>query len=142
MPRSTSGRKQDREAQLIDAHVGRRVRERRELIGASQEQLGEHLGLSFQQVQKYEKGTNRISAGRLLQIADFLGVRAENFFEGLALHGRVLNEDNGSDRARVLDFAMTREGAKWIAAYLDAPHPRQRKLALEVLQLPVMREGS
>jgi transcriptional regulator with XRE-family HTH domain len=142
MPRAISGRKQDREAQLTDAHVGRRVRQRRELIGSSQEQLGTHLGLSFQQVQKYEKGTNRISAGRLLQIADFLGVRVESFFEGLALHGRVLNDDKGSDRVRVMDFAMTREGAKWIDAYLDAPHPRQRKLAMEVLQLPVMREGS
>ena len=140
MARRTSGQKQERQAQLIDAHVGRKVRERRELLGSSQEQLGEHLGLSFQQVQKYEKGTNRISAGRLLQIADFLGVRLDSFFDGLALHGRLIDDDTPSNRQRVMEFALTREGSNWIEAYLDAPHPRQRKLALEVLQLPVVRK--
>lgn len=140
MARRTSGQKQERQAQLIDAHVGRKVRERRELLGSSQEQLGEHLGLSFQQVQKYEKGTNRISAGRLLQIADFLGVRLDSFFDGLALHGRLIDDDTLSNRQRVMEFALTREGSNWIEAYLDAPHPRQRKLALEVLQLPVVRK--
>ena len=131
---------QDRAAQATDVYVGRQVRHRRELIGKSQEQLGEHLALSFQQVQKYEKGTNRISAGRLLQIADFLGVRIESFFEGLALHGRLTDDSNVSKRQRISEFAATREGAKWIEAYLDAPHPRQRKLALEILQLPATPE--
>lgn len=136
MPRKSSGRSKDREAQMIDAHVGRLVRQRRMLVGASQEQLGEHLGLTFQQIQKYEKGTNRISAGRLLQIADFLGVRVESFFEGLALHGQLLDDASQGNRQRIIEFAMTREGGRWIEGYLNAPHPRQRKLAMDVLQLP------
>ncbi len=66
----------------IDRHVGSRVRMRRMLIGMSQEKLGESLGLTFQQVQKYEKGTNRIGASRLQQIAMVLGVPVEFFFDG------------------------------------------------------------
>ena len=66
----------------IDRHVGSRVRMRRMLAGVSQEKLGEALGLTFQQVQKYEKGTNRISARRLLQISKMLGVPVAFFFDG------------------------------------------------------------
>src|SRR4051812_49780181 len=66
----------------IDKHVGSRVRMRRILIGMSQEKLGEALGLTFQQVQKYEKGTNRIGASRLQHIARHLGVPVEYFFDG------------------------------------------------------------
>lgn len=70
-------------ANPIDKHVGSRVRMRRTLIGMSQEKLGDALGLTFQQVQKYEKGTNRIGASRLHQIASILGVDVEFFFDGL-----------------------------------------------------------
>ena len=66
----------------IDKHVGSRVRMRRMLLGMSQEKLGEALGLTFQQVQKYEKGTNRIGASRLQQISSILGVPVDFFFEG------------------------------------------------------------
>jgi transcriptional regulator with XRE-family HTH domain len=64
--------------------VGRRVRRRREALGISQGRLGRHLGLTFSQIQKYEKGTNRIGAGRLYQIAAYLGVKPSQFFEGLS----------------------------------------------------------
>jgi transcriptional regulator with XRE-family HTH domain len=67
----------------VDQHVGRRIRMRRMMIGLSQEKLGSALGLTFQQVQKYEKGTNRVGASRLLQIAEILDVRVEYFYEGL-----------------------------------------------------------
>ncbi len=67
----------------IDVHVGGRVRMRRMLVGMSQERLGEQLGLTFQQVQKYEKGTNRIGASRLFEIASILGVPVSFFYEGL-----------------------------------------------------------
>jgi transcriptional regulator with XRE-family HTH domain len=60
------------------------VRRRREALGISQGRLGRHLGLTFSQIQKYEKGTNRIGAGRLYQIAAFLGVSPSQFFEGLS----------------------------------------------------------
>jgi transcriptional regulator with XRE-family HTH domain len=68
----------------VDRHVGSRVRLRRMLLGLSQEKLGEALGLTFQQVQKYEKGTNRIGASRLQQIAQFLKVDIAYLFEGLS----------------------------------------------------------
>lgn len=66
----------------VDRHVGHRVRVRRLLVGVSQEKLGDALGVTFQQIQKYEKGTNRISASRLRQIADMLGVSVSFFYEG------------------------------------------------------------
>jgi transcriptional regulator with XRE-family HTH domain len=66
----------------IDRHIGARIRARRTLIGMSQEKLGEALGLTFQQVQKYEKGTNRVGSGRLQEIGDILGVQVTYFFEG------------------------------------------------------------
>ena len=66
--------------QAVDIEVGRRVRERRVLAGISQEKLGQALGVTFQQVQKYEKGTNRIGASRLQQIAEALGVAPAYFF--------------------------------------------------------------
>ena len=72
-----------RTANQIDVHVGQRMRRRREALGVSQGRLGRHLGLTFSQVQKYEKGANRIGAGRLYQIADFLGVPPAYFFAGL-----------------------------------------------------------
>ena len=67
----------------VDRHIGSRVRTRRIMLGMSQEKLAEALGLTFQQVQKYEKGTNRIGASRLLHIASILDVSIEFFFEGL-----------------------------------------------------------
>jgi transcriptional regulator with XRE-family HTH domain len=67
----------------IDVHVGQRMRMRREFLGISQGRLGRHLGLTFSQVQKYEKGANRIGAGRLFLISDFLDVPVQYFFEGL-----------------------------------------------------------
>lgn len=74
---------QQKSPNLIDKHIGSRVRARRITLGMSQEKLAEALGLTFQQVQKYEKGVNRIGASRLLQIAGILDVSIEFFFEGL-----------------------------------------------------------
>lgn len=70
-------------ASEVDAHVGQRLRSRREFLGVSQGRLGRHLGLTFSQVQKYEKGSNRIGAGRLFLLSDYLGVPVQYFFEGL-----------------------------------------------------------
>ena len=68
----------------VDTHVGQRVRARRKMLGLSQEALGAALGVSFQQVQKYEKGTNRAGASRLWQISEALKVPVQYFFEGLS----------------------------------------------------------
>ena len=67
----------------IDAWVGRRMRQRREALGISEARLARHLGLTFSQVQKYEKGTNRVGAGRLYLLAGFLGVPVQFFYDGL-----------------------------------------------------------
>lgn len=95
-------------ASQIDAHVGQRMRDRREALGVSQGRLGRHLGLTFSQVQKYEKGTNRISAGRLYLLAEFLGVPVQFFFEGL--QSGQAREANGRVRPKgeleVLDDAF------------------------------------
>jgi transcriptional regulator with XRE-family HTH domain len=85
-------------ASEIDAHVGRRMRQRREYLGISQGRLGRHLGLTFSQVQKYEKGSNRIGAGRLYLIAEFLGVPVQYFFEGLGV--AVAEEPQGARSGR------------------------------------------
>ena len=73
----------EQQPSAIDIHVGARIRLRRSFLRISQEKLGEQLGVSFQQVQKYEKGSNRIGAGQLFQIAKFLKVDLGYFFEGL-----------------------------------------------------------
>lgn len=70
-------------ANEIDVHVGQRLRRQREALGVSQGQLGRQLGLTFSQVQKYEKGSNRIGAGRLFLLAQYLGVPVHYFYEGL-----------------------------------------------------------
>lgn len=76
-------RKPRSRATSVDAHVGQRIRMRRTLLGLSQSQLGEALGLTFQQVQKYERGANRIGASRLYAIAELLGVEVSYFFDDL-----------------------------------------------------------
>lgn len=100
-------------AREIDAHVGRRLRERREALGISQGRLGRHLGLTFSQVQKYEKGSNRIGAGRLYQIAAFLGVPVPYFFEGLAANGDRAQPQRPAEAAA----APSQEIATLVAAY-------------------------
>ena len=97
-------------ASEIDAHVGTQMRKRREALGISQGRLGRHLGLTFSQIQKYEKGTNRIGAGRLYQIAAFLGVTPSHFFigvEGAAEDGDARHEQDARlDEVRMLNEAF------------------------------------
>ncbi len=97
----------------IDVHVGNRVRMRRMLVGMSQEKLGERLGLTFQQIQKYEKGTNRISASRLYQISQILGVPVQFFFEDLPpqIAGeRSEGVEEPREEGAIMDFLGSSEG--------------------------------
>lgn len=123
-----------RDCSRIDAHVGTQIRRRRIIAKITQEVVGKVLGISFQQVQKYENGTNRISAGRLFLIASLLGVKVDDFFDGIETRS---NDDRGVDDAlrQVEKFSATREGASLCIAYLNAPHARSRKLAVAVLRL-------
>src|SRR5215207_5699741 len=114
----------------IDKHVGSRVRMRRVLIGMSQEKLGEALGLTFQQVQKYEKGTNRIGASRLQQISSILGMPVEFFFEGapsVAAKGSDTGFQEVSDTPYVADFLASNEGVQLNRAFLRIRDPKLRR---------------
>jgi transcriptional regulator with XRE-family HTH domain len=118
----------------IDKHVGSRVRMRRMLVGMSQEKLGEALGLTFQQVQKYEKGTNRIGASRLHRIGSILGVPVEFFYEG-APHSS--NTPSGFAEAPsstyVSDFLSTAEGVQLMKAFLSVKDPKVRRKLVELI---------
>src|SRR5689334_24003636 len=95
----------------IDKHVGSRVRMRRMMLGMSQEKLGDGLNLTFQQVQKYEKGTNRIGASRLQQISTILQVPVSFFFEGApAMIGDPAVGEPAPSPAYVSEFLASSEG--------------------------------
>jgi transcriptional regulator with XRE-family HTH domain len=119
----------------IDRHVGSRVRMQRMLAGISQEKLGEALGLTFQQVQKYEKGTNRISASRLQQIAKMLGVPVAFFFEG-APAGETTGGGfaDAASTAYVADFLATSEGVQLSKAFVRIKNPRVRRRVIDLVE--------
>jgi transcriptional regulator with XRE-family HTH domain len=120
----------------IDRHVGSRVRMRRVLVGLSQEKLGEALGLTFQQVQKYEKGTNRIGASRLQQMSRILGVPVEYFFDGapqFAQRELVTGLEDQGDTAYVADFLATNEGIQLNRAFLRIRDPKLRRKVVELV---------
>ena len=119
----------------IDTHVGSRVRLRRTMLGMSQEKLGEALGITFQQVQKYEKGSNRIGASRLQNIADVLKVPVSYFFEdapGSATTPRGGLEENGTDY--VVDFLSTAEGLQLNRAFVRIADPKVRKRVIDLVR--------
>jgi transcriptional regulator with XRE-family HTH domain len=120
----------------IDRHVGSRVRMQRMLAGISQEKLGEALGLTFQQVQKYEKGTNRISASRLQQIAKMLGVPVSFFFEGAPASEATLGGGfaDASNTAYVADFLSTSEGVQLSKAFVRIKNPRVRRRVIDLVE--------
>ena len=102
-------------ADRIDAHIGSRVRLRRLTAGMSQEQLGAELGVTFQQIQKYEKGANRIGAGRLYRIGRILGVPVGYFYEGLETPNgagahAVAGEADHRSGAQIIEFVSSPEG--------------------------------
>lgn len=116
----------------IDVQVGARVRMRRMLVGLSQEKLGERIGLTFQQIQKYEKGTNRISASRMQQISEALNVPVSYFFEGTHQAG----ENGFSEKAApfVADFLSTSEGLALNKAFLRLKDPKVRRKIIDLVK--------
>jgi transcriptional regulator with XRE-family HTH domain len=118
----------------VDHFVGGRIRSRRLLIGMSQEKLAAALGLTFQQIQKYEKGTNRIGAGRLLQIARILGVTTEYFFEGApGLEGDGGSSADGGGVRNLQQLFETKDGIALAQAYLAIPDPQIRRTVVELV---------
>ncbi len=135
-----SAKKQVSRSGPIDIHVGSRVRLRRNLLGISQTDLGKALGVAFQQVQKYEKGTNRISASRLFNLGRALDVPVSFFFEDLspaaAGGGRRRARGLSEAPAAVLepDSLSRRETVELIRAYYRVTDPHLRKRVLDLLE--------
>jgi transcriptional regulator with XRE-family HTH domain len=119
----------------IDKHVGSRVRMRRMMLAMSQEKLGDALGLTFQQVQKYEKGTNRIGASRLQQIAHILQVPVEFFFEGApSLQAPAPGAKEVPSTAYVSDFLATSEGLSLTKAFTRIKEPKLRRRIVDLVE--------
>lgn len=117
----------------IDVHVGQRLRLRRTLLGLSQEKLGEAVGITFQQLQKYERGANRISASRLFNLSQVLGVQVSYFFEDLPPPGDVAVAAAGAE-ADEMDAMARRETLELVRAYYRIAEPAVRKRTFELVK--------
>ena len=115
----------------IDIQVGNRVRIRRMLIGMSQERLGDLLGLTFQQVQKYEKGVNRIGAGRLFEVSRILNVPVDFFYEGVNAIPAGASE---AESAPVMEFVSSGEGLQLSLAFMKIKDAKVRKRVLDLVK--------
>jgi transcriptional regulator with XRE-family HTH domain len=117
----------------IDVHVGSRLRMRRIMLGMSQVKLGEAFGVTFQQVQKYEKGVNRMGSSRLQQAADILGVTVPFFFEG-ATGGTYKPDGSAPSPAYVNEFVSSEDGLRLIKAFARLPRPALRQRIVAVVR--------
>lgn len=132
MSEETEGRRPN----PVDLHVGGRVRMRRKLLGVSQEQLADSLGLTFQQVQKYERGANRVSASKLYEIARTLQVPVSFFFDGLAdpMDGSD-NDEVGQQAERIVqEFLTTPEGLELAEVFPKIGRGRVRRQVLDLVR--------
>ena len=119
----------------VDKYVGSRVRMRRIMLGMSQEKLGEALGLTFQQVQKYEKGTNRVGASRIQQISEILQVPVSFLFEGgPSGTGNAQGMAEGPSPSYVSDFLATSEGLALTRAFTRITDAKLRRSIVELVE--------
>lgn len=121
----------------VDVHVGNRIRMRRMLIGMSQEKLGERLGLTFQQVQKYEKGTNRVSASRLFHVAQVLSVPVQFFYEDLPAgveDDSALGFAESTEQAVITNFLNSTEGLQLNRAFHQISDPDVRRRVVDLVK--------
>ena len=110
----------------VDVHVGKRIRHRRWLVGMTQQQLAENVGIKFQQIQKYETGMNRVSASRLWDIAASLAVPVSFFFEGL--EGTTAQVDVPSEGDVPVDILKDKEALELVRSYYAIPETQRRRL--------------
>lgn len=108
----------------VDVHVGKRIRHRRWLVGKTQQQLAESVGIKFQQIQKYETGANRVSASRLWDIAKALDVDVSFFFEGLDQAGKKKADVEGVPA----DILGDKEALELVRSYYAIPEHQRRRL--------------
>lgn len=127
----------------VDKYVGSRVRMRRIMLGMSQEKLGEALGLTFQQIQKYEKGTNRVGASRIQQIAEVLQVPVSFLFEG-GPSSRPESDGfgEGASPAYVSDFLATSEGLALTRAFTRIADSKLRRSIVDLVEQIAAREAA
>ena len=111
-------------AHPVDVHVGKRIRHRRWLVGMTQQQLAQHVGIKFQQIQKYETGANRVSASRLWDISETLEVPISFFFEGLE---REQAQQSATDSVPP-DLMGDKEALELIRSYYSIPENQRRQL--------------
>ncbi len=127
----------------VDKYVGSRVRMRRIMLGMSQEKLGEALGLTFQQVQKYEKGTNRVGASRIQQIAEILQVPVSFLFEGGP--SGIAHADgtvDGPSPSYVSDFLATSEGLALTRAFTRITDTKLRRSIVDLVEQIAAHESA
>ncbi len=124
-----------------DKHVGSRVRMRRMMLSMSQERLGDSLGLTFQQVQKYEKGTNRIGASRLQQISNILQVPVSFFFDGAPNSSPDGGFEEAPSPAYVSDFLATADGLALTRAFMRIQDAKLRRRIVELVE-QIARTGA
>lgn len=120
----------------IDIHVGSRIRLRRSMLGLSQTVLGDGLGITFQQIQKYEKGTNRVGASRLQDISSMLEVPVAFFFEGVPGKENVSSHKPKIDdlSKEYLDFMTTRQGVQLNRAFVQIKDPKIKAKTLQLVR--------
>lgn len=125
-----------RSANPVDVHVGSRVRLRRMALGMSQEKLGEKLGLTFQQIQKYEKGANRIGASRLHAIARILDAPIQHFFDQMddSMTGGDASGETQSEIVNVSDFVSTSEGMELNLAFTKIKDKKTRRRLADLVR--------
>ena len=111
-------------AHPVDEHVGKRLRQRRWLVGMTQQQLAEHVGIKFQQIQKYETGANRVSASRLWDIASTLDVSINFFFDGMQAEKGVKIQSD----AMPSDLMGDKEALDLVRSYYAIPENQRRRL--------------
>jgi transcriptional regulator with XRE-family HTH domain len=112
----------------VDVHVGKRVRHRRWMVGMTQQQLGDIVGIKFQQIQKYETGMNRISASRLWDIAQALDVSISFFFEGFEQEGDTVEAPASEHEVQRGDLLADKEALELVRSYYSIPEAQRRRL--------------
>ena len=149
-PRKSSGRMASKGfPNPIDVHVGRRIRQRRTLLGMSQEKLAEAIGLTFQQVQKYERGSNRVSSSRLFDLTHVLDVPMSYFFDEMAAGvadkspSRLMGVSASKMQKVTAEFdpLAKRETLELVRAYYKIAEPRVRKRVFELTKAVAKAAG-
>jgi transcriptional regulator with XRE-family HTH domain len=131
-----ASKNRSRGATPVDAHIGQKIRTRRNLLGLSQTELADAAGITFQQIQKYEKGANRVGASRLQQFSEALGVPPSYFFEGVPIVGKKTPAPQEGELSEdtIVSFLGTREGVALVRAFIAIKQKTVRQNVITFLE--------